>query len=175
MLEGICQSPFFRHYGMPKCWHFGQSGIAGVSGAKQGNFVSARFCDRMPFSDNLGKGLRMKWPTVTIETSTGLQKAIAPYIISASRSTDIPAFHAQWFFNRLKVGYSKWFNPFNGRTVFVSFERARAFVFWTKNAAPMMPFLPELDRSGLAYYFQFTLNDYARASSLYRKIGLQFC
>jgi len=102
----------------------------------------------------------MKWLTVTIETNAGPQKAIAPYIISASRSTDIPAFHAQWFFNRLKAGYCKWLNPFNGRTVFVSFERARAFVFWTKNAAPMMPFLPELDRRGLSYYFQFTLNDY---------------
>jgi len=102
----------------------------------------------------------MKWPTIMIETDAGPQKAIAPYIISASRSTDIPAFHAQWFFNRLKAGYCKWLNPFNRRTVFVSFELARAFVFWTKNAAPMLPFLPELDRRKLAYYFQFTINDY---------------
>ena len=102
----------------------------------------------------------MKWPTITIETDAGPQKAIAPYIISASRSTDIPAFHSQWFFNRLKAGYCKWLNPFNRRTVFVSFERARAFVFWTKNAAPMLPFLPELDRRKLAYSFQFTINDY---------------
>lgn len=102
----------------------------------------------------------MKWPTIAIETDAGPQQAIAPPIISASRSTDIPAFHAQWFFNRLKAGYCRWINPFNGRTIFVSFERARAFVFWTKNAAPMLPFLPELDRRGLAYYFQFTINDY---------------
>jgi hypothetical protein len=102
----------------------------------------------------------MKWPTVTIETSGGPQRAVAPPIISASRSTDIPAFHAQWFFNRLKAGYCRWLNPFNGRTVLVSFQHVRAFIFWTKNAAPMLPFLPELDRRGLAYYFQFTINDY---------------
>ena len=30
--------------------------------------------------------------------------AQAPQIISASRSTDIPAFYADWFFHRLKVG-----------------------------------------------------------------------
>ena len=102
----------------------------------------------------------MKWPTVSVETSAGPQEAVAPYVISASRSTDIPAFHAQWFKNRLDAGYCKWLNPFNGRTVYVSFERARAFVFWTKNAAPILPLLAELDRRGLAYYFQFTVNDY---------------
>ena len=102
----------------------------------------------------------MKWPTVTVETPAGPQKAIAPYILSASRSTDIPAFHADWLKRRLDAGYCKWLNPFNRRTVYVSFERARAFVFWTKNAAPILPLLPEFDRRGLAYYFQFTLNDY---------------
>lgn len=102
----------------------------------------------------------MKWPTVTVETAEGPQTAIAPYIISASRSTDIPAFHADWFKTRLDAGYCKWRNPFNHRSVYVSFERARAFVFWTKNAAPFLTLLPELDRRGLAYYFQFTLNDY---------------
>jgi hypothetical protein len=102
----------------------------------------------------------MRWPNVVIETPGGPRQAIAPYIISASRATDIPAFHAPWFFNRLRAGYCKWMNPFNGRAVYVSFARARAVVFWTKNAAPILPWLPELDRRGLAYYFQFTLNDY---------------
>lgn len=31
-------------------------------------------------------------------------EATAPIIISASRSTDIPAFYAKWFFNRLAKG-----------------------------------------------------------------------
>ena len=35
-------------------------------------------------------------------------EAAAPVIISASRSTDIPAFYAKWFFNRLAKGYSVW-------------------------------------------------------------------
>ena len=34
-----------------------------------------------------------------------LVEATAPIIISASRSTDIPAFYAKWFFNRLAKGY----------------------------------------------------------------------
>ena len=33
-----------------------------------------------------------------------------PEIVSASRSTDIPAFYADWFFHRLKKGYSAWTN-----------------------------------------------------------------
>jgi hypothetical protein len=160
MLKGICQSPFFRHYGIAKMLAFPAIWHRGCFGHEAGSFGSARFFDRMQFSDNFGKGLSMKWPTIEIETNAGLQKAIAPYIISASRSTDIPAFHAQWFFNRLKGGYCKWLNPFNHRTVYVSFKHARAFVFWTKNASPMLPFLSELDRRGLVYYFQFTINDY---------------
>lgn len=39
-------------------------------------------------------------------------KAQAPLIVSASRSTDIPAFYADWFFHRLEKGYSAWTNPF---------------------------------------------------------------
>ena len=32
-------------------------------------------------------------------------EAQAPVIISASRSTDIPAFYAKWFINRIEKGY----------------------------------------------------------------------
>lgn len=39
--------------------------------------------------------------------------ASCPVIVSASRSTDIPAFYADWFFHRLQVGYSVWTNPFS--------------------------------------------------------------
>ena len=35
-----------------------------------------------------------------------------------------------------------------------------AIVFWSKNPAPMLPYLEELDRLGFRYYFQFTVNDY---------------
>ncbi len=89
-------------------------------------------------------------------------KAIAPEIISASRSTDIPAFYADWLMNRLRAGYAKWTNPFNQQPQYVSFERARVLVFWSKSPAPLVPYLAEIDRRGLAYYFQFSLNDYER-------------
>ena len=85
---------------------------------------------------------------------------VAPVIISASRSTDIPAFYAKWFINRLAKGYCSWYNPFNQKPMFISFAKTRVVVFWTKNPEPMIPFLPELDRMGIHYYFQVTLNDY---------------
>lgn len=84
----------------------------------------------------------------------------APVIISASRSTDIPAFYAKWFMNRLEKGYCVWYNPFNQQPMYVSFEKAKAIVFWTKNPEPMIQYLPELDRRGIHYYFQVTQNDY---------------
>lgn len=84
----------------------------------------------------------------------------APVIISASRSTDIPAFYSKWFMNRLEKGYCVWYNPFNQQPMYISFEKAKAVVFWTKNPEPMLQYLPELDRRGLHYYFQVTLNDY---------------
>ena len=99
-----------------------------------------------------------------IITDEGLQvEATAPVIISASRSTDIPAFYAKWFFNRLAKGYCIWYNPFNiNQKMYISFERCRVIVFWTKNPAPIIPFLSELDKQGIHYYFQVTLNDYVK-------------
>lgn len=88
--------------------------------------------------------------------------ATAPIIISASRSTDIPAFYAKWFFSRLARGYCVWYNPFNKQPMYISFKRCRAIVFWTKNPKPILPYLHELDRRGIHYYFQVTLNDYEK-------------
>ena len=45
--------------------------------------------------------------------------ALAPVIISASRSTDIPAFYAKWFFNRLAKGYCVWYKQFNRKPYYV--------------------------------------------------------
>ena len=96
-----------------------------------------------------------------ITTDDGKQvEATAPVIISASRSTDIPAFYAKWFFNRLAKGYCVWYNPFNQQPMYVSFKKCKVVVFWTKNPAPIIPYLPELDKRGIHYYFQVTLNDY---------------
>lgn len=91
------------------------------------------------------------------------EEAIAPVIISASRSTDIPAFYAKWFFNRLKKGYCVWYNPFNAKQkIYISFNKCKVVVFWTKNPAEIIPYLPELDKRGIHYYFQVTLNDYVQ-------------
>lgn len=88
--------------------------------------------------------------------------AVAPVIVSASRSTDIPAFYGDWLMERLRKGYAARINPFSGRTEYVSFDKTRLLVFWTKNAAPFLAYLPELDGSGLSYLFQYTLNDYEK-------------
>ena len=34
-----------------------------------------------------------------------MREEVAPVILSASRSTDIPAFYAKWFFDRMAEGY----------------------------------------------------------------------
>ena len=62
----------------------------------------------------------------------------APMIVSASRSTDIPAFYADWFFHRLQKGYSVWMNPFNGVKSYISYDQTRFIVFWSKNPRPLL-------------------------------------
>ncbi len=62
-----------------------------------------------------------------------------PVIVSASRSTDIPAFFSPWFANRLQAGYMRWNNPFNANQVqCVSFRDTRVIVFWSKNPKPLI-------------------------------------
>lgn len=86
----------------------------------------------------------------------------APLIISASRSTDIPAFYADWFFDRLKKGYSAWTNPFNGVKSYVSYDKTRFIVFWSKNPRPLLPYLHILRERNIKCYIQYTLNDYEK-------------
>jgi DNA repair photolyase len=101
------------------------------------------------------------WETAQINSDDGNQvSAIQPVIVSASRSTDIPAFHHRWFFDRLQKGYIVWRNPFNRNTQYVSFSKTRVFVFWTKNPEKFMERLDELGGKRINYYLQFTLNDY---------------
>jgi DNA repair photolyase len=105
----------------------------------------------------------MNWDKTHINLQNGeIVEAQAPIIISASRSTDIPAFYSDWFVNRLKEGYTAWINPFKGAKSYVSFKNARLFVFWSKNPKPMLKQLDYLDEKVRNYYFQFTLNDYAK-------------
>ena len=87
-------------------------------------------------------------------------EAMAPVILSASRSTDLPAFFSKWFFNRLEKGYCTWINPFNQQKQYISFSKCKVIVFWTKNPEPIIPHLHILDKLGIHYYFQVTINDY---------------
>ncbi|MBT8508688.1 hypothetical protein AZH53_09755 [Methanomicrobiaceae archaeon CYW5] len=103
----------------------------------------------------------VSWEKVKIQTDAGeIVDALAPVIISASRSTDIPACYAEWFVERMKSGYLVWVNPFNRRPSYISFDKCRAIVFWTKNAGPLIPYLGEIDERAIHYYVQYTINDY---------------
>lgn len=98
---------------------------------------------------------------ILIKNDAGeMVQAMAPVIVSASRSTDIPSYYGKWFINRLNRGHILWINPFNQKPSYVSFKDTKVIVFWTKNPAPFLKYLPELDKKGLHYYFQYTLNDY---------------
>ena len=83
--------------------------------------------------------------------------AQTPLIVSASRATDIPAFYCQWFFSRLAKGYVQWRNPYNGKDSYVSFDNTKFIVFWSKNPAPLLPFLPILKQKGIGCYVHIHL------------------
>lgn len=103
----------------------------------------------------------MAWKKITIKLSDGTTvQAQAPEIVSASRSTDIPAFYADWFFDRLKIGYSAWTNPFNGVKSYVSYKDTRFIVFWSKNPHPLLKHLETMKELGIKCYVQYSLNDY---------------
>lgn len=86
--------------------------------------------------------------------------ATFPVIVSASRSTDIPAFYADWFFHRLQKGYSAWTNPFNQQKYYVSYQDTMFIVFWSKNPQPLLQHLDYLEKRQIGCYIQFTFNDY---------------
>lgn len=102
-------------------------------------------------------------PKVNLTLSNGERvQALSPLVLSISRASDVPAFYSQWLMQRLRAGYALWRNPFNQQKLYVSFEHARAAVFWSKNPRPLMEYLDELDELLPHYYFQFTLNDYEK-------------
>ena len=82
-------------------------------------------------------------------------------IVSVSRRTDIPAFYSQWFYNRIKEGFVYVINPFNTKQVSkveLTPKTVDCFVFWTKDAQPMLELLDEI--KDFKYYFQFTITSY---------------
>lgn len=100
------------------------------------------------------------WEIIKIENETGEKvDAVAPLIISASRRNDTPACHSDWFMQGLRRDYVRM-----SEKRYVSFEKARLIVFWTKDPQPIMGHLDEIDKMGIGYYFQYTLNDYQAES-----------
>lgn len=78
-----------------------------------------------------------------------------PYIISASRREDIPAFRTNWLLNVLEFGHVDMTNMYSNYVI--SFENVKLMVFWTKNPFPL---IKHLDEFPFDFYFQYTLNDY---------------
>ena len=117
----------------------------------------------------------METRKITLQRENGeTVEAQAPVIVSASRSTDIPAFYADWFLHRLKTGYSAWTNPFNGVRSYVAYADTRLIVFWSKNPKPLLQTggcLDYLAEKGINTYIQYTLNDYV-AEQLERGVPL---
>ena len=86
-------------------------------------------------------------------------------IISASRRTDIPAFYAEWFMNRIRSQELLIRNPIYYHQVSkieLTPEVIDCIIFWTRNAKPLMPYLSELDQLGYMYYFQYTVTTYSK-------------
>lgn len=84
-------------------------------------------------------------------------------ILSVSRRCDIPAFFGEWFVGRLKEGFVCVRNPYNRGYVsklLLDPHTVDCVVFWTKNAAPFLQYLPQIDELGYRYYFQFTITPY---------------
>src|SRR5215471_17498855 len=86
------------------------------------------------------------------------------HLISASRRTDIPAFYSSWLMQRLRAGSASWIHPYSARLLSVSVDPAEvaAIVFWTRNFAPMLAHLDELEGRGHRYLVQFTLTGLPR-------------
>lgn len=82
-------------------------------------------------------------------------------IISASRRTDIPAFHSQWFMQCLKDGCCPVKNPYNLKSTLIDLrpESVAGIVFWTRNPEPLFPSL-DFIKSAYKTAFQFTIIDY---------------
>jgi hypothetical protein len=82
-------------------------------------------------------------------------------VVSASRRTDIPSFHSEWFYGRLREGFVDVANPYNPRQVrrvSLKPEDVACFVFWTRDAGPMLDGLGALEE--YAFYVHVTITGY---------------
>ncbi len=105
-----------------------------------------------------------------METITELKTLEAPYIVSISRRTDVPAFYSEWFMNRFRAGFCHVKNPFNAAVYRISLlpKDCFAYFFWSRNLAPLLPFIQEIEASGIHCFFHFTLTPYPECLELHR-------
>ena len=86
-------------------------------------------------------------------------------LVSVSRRTDIPAFHMEWFMNRLRAGYCLVRNPMVRNVVYrldLTPQNVDALVFVSKNPAPLVPYLREIASMGYLTLFQITITPYGK-------------
>jgi DNA repair photolyase len=93
-------------------------------------------------------------------------KNVKKKIISVSRRTDIPAFYSEWFINRIREGFCYVPHPIYPQRklqlVNLRPEDVEIIAFWTRDPLPLMRYLPELDKRGYKYYFQYTIVGYPK-------------
>jgi hypothetical protein len=80
-------------------------------------------------------------------------------IINTGCRTDIPAYFSEWFFNRLEAGYVHVRNPYYPSQVtryVLTPDVVDCIAFCTKNPAPVLPRLHELDSFGQFWFVTIT-------------------
>ena len=80
-------------------------------------------------------------------------------IVNTGQRTDIPAFYAEWFENRLRAGFVLVRNPYNPKSVTrysLSPDVVDLIGFCTKNPAPMLPRMDLLKPYGQFWYVTVT-------------------
>ncbi len=88
---------------------------------------------------------------------------VPPQVISVSRRTDIPAFFAPWWMQRVRAEVVMVRNPRNPHHIMevsLAPQNVVAVVYWSRNYDPLMPHLPELDDRGLRPCFHLTFTGY---------------
>jgi hypothetical protein len=110
----------------------------------------------------------------TISSTPGKGSLLSPFsetekegskkIISASRRTDLPAFHSRWFMEKIKEGLCRYKNPFGAQIFEVRLlpETCLGIVFWTRYPTPMFKYINQLQKMGYKFYFQFTITGYPK-------------
>ena len=84
-------------------------------------------------------------------------------IINTGMRTDIPAFYTEWFMNRIRAGYVLVRNPYRPDWITryeLNPDVVDCLVFCTKNPAPMLKYMNELNR--FQQYWFVTITPYGK-------------